>query len=92
MENDAMADPIHLCLSTRPKYGVANMVGFLKARSAIPIHRNYLRPKWNFGGLHFGAKGYYVSTAGLDEEGIRAYIRSREDAEKPLELRQIPGP
>ncbi len=29
----------------------------------------------NFGGQHFGARGYFVSTVDRDETVIRAYIR-----------------
>lgn len=86
-----MADHIHLCLSIPPKYRVAHTVGFLKGKSAIQIHRNYMGQKRNFGGLHFWAKGYCVSTVGLDEQVIRAYIRNQEDAEKRLEQAQLPG-
>jgi len=38
-------------------------------------------------GLHFWARGYCVSTVGLDEETIKKYIREQEDNEKKqLEL------
>jgi REP element-mobilizing transposase RayT len=42
VEGHAMADQIHLCLSIPPKFSVANTVGFLKAKSAIRVHREYL--------------------------------------------------
>ncbi len=32
----------------------------------------------NFNGEHFRARGYFVSTVGLDEEVVRAYIRDQE--------------
>ena len=85
VEGHAMSDHIHLCLSIPPKYSVANTVGFLKGKSAIQIHRKYLgRPK-QFTGLHFWARGYCVSTIGLDEQVIREYIRNQEEEEKRQE-------
>jgi len=33
-------------------------------------------------GLHFWARGYCVSTVGLDEQQIRQYIREQEELEK----------
>ena len=66
-----MPDHIHLCLSIPPKYSVANTIGFLKGKSAIRIHRECLGQKRNFTGLHFWAKGYCVSTVGLDEQMIK---------------------
>jgi putative transposase len=32
-------------------------------------------------GRHFWAKGYYISTIGIDKELIRNYIREQEDAD-----------
>ncbi len=33
----------------------------------------------------FCAKGYYVSTAGRDEETIRQYIRKQEDVDRKID-------
>ena len=91
VEGHAMADHIHLCLSIPPKYSVANTIGFLKGKSAIRIHRQFLGQKRNFTGLHFWARGYCVSTVGLDEEKIRAYIRTQETEEKRQEQLRLQG-
>ncbi len=85
VEGHAMADHVHLCLSIPPKFSVANTVGFLKGKSAIRIHRDYLRRKKQFTGFHFWARGYWVSTIGLEEQVIRAYIRNQEAEEKRQE-------
>ena len=53
VEGHAMPDPIHLCLSIPPKYSVAHTVGFLKGKSAIRIHRQFLGQKRNFTGAVF---------------------------------------
>jgi len=91
VEGHAMPDHIHLCLSIPPKFSVANTVGFLKGKSAIRIHRQFLGQKRNFTGLHFWARGYCVSTIGLDEAKIRAYIRDQEAEEKRQEQLRIQG-
>ena len=85
VEGHAMADHIHLCLSIPPKYSVANTVGFLKGKSAIRLHRDYLKRKQQFTGFHFWARGYCVSTIGLDEAVIRNYIRTQEEEEQRQE-------
>ncbi len=82
VEGHAMGDHVHLCLSVPPKYSVANAVGRLKGKSAIRIHREYLGRKRNYTGFHFWAKGYCVSTVGLDEAVVRKYIRTQEEREK----------
>jgi putative transposase len=41
--------------------------------------------------VHFGARGYWVSTVGLDEHVIREYIRNQEQEEKRQEELQLKG-
>jgi len=85
VEGHAMADHVHLCLSIPPKYSVANALGKLKGKSAIRIHREYLGRARSFTGFHFWARGYCVSTVGLDEARVREYIREQEEREKKEE-------
>ena len=91
VEGHVMVDHVHMCLGIPPKYSVANTIGFLKGKSAIRIHREYLGKKRNFTGFHFWARGYCVSTVGLDEEVIRAYIRNQEEEEKRQEQLEFGG-
>lgn len=72
VEGHALADHVHMCLSIPPKFSVANTVGFLKGKSAIQIHRQYLGKTKNFTGFHFWSRGYCASTVGLDESMVRA--------------------
>ena len=88
VEGHTLPDHVHLLLSIPPKFSVANTVGFVKGKSAIQIHRKFLGRQRNFTGFHFWARGYCVSTVGLDEETIRKYIREQEDEEKRQE--QLP--
>ena len=80
LEGHAMPDHIHLCLSIPPKYSVAFVVGFLKGKSAVQIHRELLHER-RMSGLNFWAPGYCVSTVGLDEARVRQYIRDQEELE-----------
>ena len=91
VEGHALPDHVHLCLSIPPKYSVANTVGFLKGKSAIRIHREFMGRERNHAGYHFWARGYCVSTVGLDEETVRAYIRKQEDEEKRQEQLTLGG-
>jgi putative transposase len=85
LEGHALSDHVHLCMSIPPKFSVANTVGTLKGKSAIQIHRRYLKKQRNFTGFHFWARGYCVSTIGLDEDMIRQYVRTQEDEDKRQE-------
>ena len=82
IEGKAVADHIHMCVSVLPRYSIAMVIGFLKGKSAIRIHRELLGHEKNFTGLHFWARGYCVSTVGLDEAEVRKYIREQEEADK----------
>ena len=73
-----MLDHVHMMVSIPPKYAVAQVVGYIKGKSAIHIARTYQNRKRKFVGQHFWARGYYVSTVGRDEEVIREYIRNQE--------------
>ena len=78
------ADHVHMVISIPPKYSVSQVVGYVKGKSAIWVARA-TGSKRNFVGQSFWARGYCVSTVGLDEEMIRAYVRSQEEADKKLD-------
>jgi putative transposase len=75
VEGHLMLDHVHMCLSIPPKIAVANVVGYVKGKSAITIARKFMGRARNFTGEVFWARGYFVSTVGLDEDMVRAYIR-----------------
>lgn len=85
LEGHLQPDHIHILISIPPKYSVAQIMGFMKGKSAIHIARTYLGQRKNYSGMHFWARGYYVSTVGADEQVIREYIRHQEDEDKRLE-------
>ncbi len=78
-------------MSISPKYSVANTAGFLKGKSAIRIHREYLGRKRNYTGFHFWARGYCVSTVGIDEQAVRVYVRAQEAEERRQEQLLLEG-
>lgn len=86
LEGHAVPDHIHLVLSVPPKLSIAMVLGYLKGKSAIHIHRQLEGVNRGFTGKHFWSRGYCVSTIGLDEETIRAYVRDQEHLEKQEEL------
>lgn len=77
-EGYLMSDHVHMMISIPPKYSVAQVVGYLKGKSAIHIAREFGGRKRNFRGQNFWARGYFVSTVGRDEAVIREYIRHQE--------------
>jgi len=84
-EGHLMQDHVHMLISIPPKYSVAQVIGYIKGKSAIHIARTYGGRKRNFVGQNFWARGYFVSTVGRDEEVIRDYIRHQETEDKRLD-------
>jgi REP-associated tyrosine transposase len=84
-EGHLMADHVHMMVSIPPKYSVAQVVGYIKGKSAIHIARTFGERKRNFVGQHFWARGYFVSTVGRDEHVIREYIRKQEAEDKRID-------
>jgi putative transposase len=78
VEGHVRPDHVHMCISIPPKIAVSNVVGYIKGKSAITIVRKFMGRARNFTGEVFWARGYFVSTVGLDEETVRAYIRDQE--------------
>jgi putative transposase len=85
VEGHLCADHVHMCVSIPPKLAVSNVVGYMKGKSAISIARTFTSRKRNFAGESFWARGYYVSTVGLDEESIKKYIRDQEAEDTRLD-------
>ena len=85
IEGHLMPDHVHMLLAVPPKYAVAQVVGYIKGKSAIHIARVYAGRRRNFVGQHFWARGYWVSTVGRDEASVRRYIQEQEKEDKRLE-------
>ena len=83
LDLSVQADHVHAVLSIPPKVSVSSFMGFLKGKLAIKVMKTYPRlrkkPYW---GNHFWARGYFVSTVGLNEDLIRRYVRYQEEHER----------
>ena len=88
-ELNIQEDHIHLLVSVPPKVSISKLMGVLKGKLVIKLFKSYpelkKKPYW---GNHFWARGYFVSTVGLDEEMIRKYVRHQEKEEKKAEANQ----
>jgi putative transposase len=77
-EGHMVADHVHMLIKIPPKYAVAEVIGYIKGKSAIAVARQFGGRKRNFAGEQFWARGYAVSTVGFEEEHIQQYIRRQE--------------
>ena len=77
-----MPDHVPMLLSVPPRYRIAMAIGYLKGKSAARIHRELLHTVGTLFGRSFWARGYCVSTVGLDGVQIRRSIREQEKLQR----------
>lgn len=78
IEGHMVQDHVHMMISIPPKYSVAEVIGYIKGKSAIAIARQFSGRQRNFAGERFWARGYAVSTVGYNAEEIKAYVKNQE--------------
>jgi putative transposase len=88
LEMNIQPDHVHLVMSIPPKYAVSEVMGYLKGKLALRLFQQYESLGRRYWGRHLWARGYCVSTIGLDEEKIRKYVQWQEKQEKQTEIVQ----
>ena len=88
LELNVQPDHVHLVASIPPKYSVSEFMGYLKGKMALRLLQQYENLGRRYWGRHLWARGYCVSTIGLDEEKIRKYVQWQEKQEKQVEAVQ----
>jgi putative transposase len=88
-ELNIQVDHVHMVVSIPPKVSISEYLGTVKGKTAIKLFKSYpgmrVKPYW---GNHFWARGYFVSSVGIDEETIRKYVKYQEKEEKREEHQQ----
>ena len=86
VELNVQEDHVHLLAMVPPKISISKFMGTVKGRTAIRVFNKFRhlkhRPYW---GNHFWARGYCVSTVGLDAEKSCKYVKYQEEREKRSE-------
>ena len=78
VEAHACSDHIHMLVKIPPKIAVSNFMGYLKGKSSLMIFERHANLKYKYGNRNFWAKGYFVSTVGLNAEIVKEYIKNQE--------------
>ena len=78
IEGHMVQDHVHMMIAIPPKYSVAEVVGYMKGKSAIAVARQFGGRTRNFNGERLWARGYAVSTVGFELARIQQYIRDQE--------------
>lgn len=82
IELNVQSDHVHAVVSIPPKVSVSQYMGTIKGKIAIRLFKSYpmlrQKPYW---GNHFWARGYFVTTVGVDSDLIRRYVKYQEGEE-----------
>ena len=85
VKGNMVRDHVHMLVRIPPKYSVAEVIGYIKVKSAIGVARHHGGRKRNFNGEHFWARGYAVSTVGFEESEVREYSKYQQQLDVPDE-------
>ena len=69
-EINIQPDHVHLIISISPKYSVSETMGYLKGKVVVRLFEHQKELSRRYWGKHLWARGYCVSTIGLDEEAL----------------------
>ena len=78
LEGHMVQDHVHMLIKIPPKYSISEVVGYIKGKRAIAVARQFSGRKRNFNGEKFWARGYAVSTVGLNEQEVKDYVKHQE--------------
>ena len=78
IEAHACIDHIHMLIKIPLTLNISQFMGYLKGKSALMIFDNHANLKYKYGQRRFWAKGYYISTVGLNKQTVKKYIQEQE--------------
>jgi len=81
IEGAICSDHVHMYLSVPPKYSPAYVMKILKGKSAERLRKEFPELRKKYWGLHIWARGYFVSTVGIDRNIIKQYVRNQQDSQ-----------
>jgi len=78
IELNIQDDHIHLVLLASPRYSVSYIMQILKGKSSAWMKKKVKRTRNLYDKSSMWARGYFVSSIGLDEHLIRRYVRHQD--------------
>lgn len=89
LEGAIMSDHVHLYLSVPPKHSLSQVMKVLKGKSAEILMKRYPKLlKRGYGNRHLWARGYFVTTVGINSDIIKRYVKNQfEEEENERQMR-----
>ena len=75
IEGAICSDHVHMYISVPPKYSPSHVMKILKGKSAERLRREFPELRKQYWGMHIWARGYFVSTVGIDRNIIKNYVK-----------------
>ena len=75
IEGAICSDHVHMYISVPPKYSPSQVMKILKGKSAERLRREFPELRKQYWGMHIWARGYFVSTVGIDRDIIKKYVK-----------------
>ena len=79
IEGAIASDHVHMYLSVPPKHSPASIMQILKGKSSEYLRKEFPDLGKRYWGMHIWARGYFVSTGGIDREVIRNYVKEQQE-------------
>ena len=89
VEGHLCPDHVHMLIRIPPKHAVSRVIGYIKGKSAIRVARDFMGRYRNYQGYHFWARGYFVSTVGIDERTLQEYIQNQEKNDRKQDQHRL---
>jgi len=81
IEGAICSDHIHMYLSVPPKLAPSHVMKVLKGKSAERLREEFPELRKRYWGMHIWARGYFVSTVGIDSDIIKQYVHQQQEDE-----------
>mgnify|MGYP001828532092 CR=1 FL=1 len=81
IEGAICADHVHMYVSVPPKHSPSKVMKLLKGKSAEYLRKEFPELRKRYWGMHIWARGYFVSTVGVNRDVIRAYVKKQIDSQ-----------
>ena len=77
VEGKICKDHVHICLSVPPKLSASEVMKQIKGKTAEVMFEEFPQLRKRYWGQHFWARGYFVSTVGIDSATIQKYVKEQ---------------
>ena len=81
IEGAICSDHVHMYVSVPPKHSPPHVMKILKGKSAEYLRNEFPELRKRYWGLHIWARGYFVSTVGIDRDIIKKYVKKQVETQ-----------